>query len=103
MALHDLMGYRSVPHYKSPYTGTTNHKVHTDYDYNDTSKVKREHRSQKSAKRTKDYHHQTQVDARALQDEYVSKAQEFVERNKAVIDSGSMFQTQPLSKAKLRF
>ena len=103
MVLHDLMGYRSVPHYKSPYTGTTNHKVHTEYDYNDTPKAKRDYRLQKSAKRTKDYPQQTQVDARALQDEYVSKAQQFVDRNKAVIDSGSMFQMQPISKAKLRF
>ena len=103
MALHDLMGYRSVPRYKSPHTGTNNHKVHTDYEYNGTSKVKRDYRLQKSDKRTKDYPRQTQIDARALQDEYVSKAQQFVERNKAVIDSGSMFQMQPISKTKLRF
>ena len=39
----------------------------------------------------------------AREDEYISKAQRFVERNKEVIDSGAMFQRKPSHKAYLRF
>jgi hypothetical protein len=39
----------------------------------------------------------------AREDEYISKAQWFVERNKEVIDSGAMFQRKPSHKAYLRF
>ena len=99
----NLLGNRSAAHNKSPYTGTTNRDIVTDHDYNDTINVKRDYRIQKSNKKTNISSDEVQVRPRDLDDEYLSKAQRFVERNQVVIESGAMFQMQPIPKTHLRF
>ena len=100
-----LAPYHTPTSHKNNYTSTKYRNY--DNDNIDYKRDKHEHRVEKSRKQTRsspERQNDVQVDARGLEDEYVSKAQRFVERNKAVIDSGAMFQMQPIvSKAKLRF
>ena len=100
-----LAPYHTPTSHKNNYTSTKYRNY--DNDNIDYKRDKHEHRVEKSRKQTRsspERQNEVQVDARGLEDEYVSKAQRFVERNKEVIDSGAMFQMQPIvSKAKLRF
>ena len=105
MVRSSLSPYHTPTSHKNSYTSTN----YRNYENNniDYKRDKHDHRVEKSRKQTRsspERRNEVQVDARGLEDEYVSKAQRFVERNKAVIDSGAMFQMQPIvSKAKLRF
>ena len=107
MVLHDLVGNRSVPSYTSPYHGTTNLNVDNNPHYNDSLKLTRDYRLRTSLEHDEITPNDVEPDVRNSKsegpgDEYVSKAHRFVKRNKEVIESGAMFQMQPLPKSKMR-
>ena len=97
--------YHTPTSHKNNYTSNSYHNY--DEDDTDYKRERRDYRITKSSKQTKsstERQNDVQVDANGSEMEYRSKAERFVERNKAVIDSGAMFQMQPIvSKAKLRF
>ena len=96
--------YHTPSSHSTNYTRTNYHKYDHDLDYKRDRHDYRIEKSRKPKKSSSERQDEVQVEVRALQDEYVSNAQRFVERNKSVIDSGAMFQMQPVvSKAKLRF
>ena len=108
VVLHDLVGNSSFPTYSSPYNGTTNLNVDNHPHYNDTLTLKRDYRLRKTMKQDDATPDEVKAEDRnskskGLEDEYVSKSQRFVERNKEAIDSGAMFQMQPIPKSKIRF
>ena len=96
--------HHSRSSHKTNYTRSKYHDYDHDLDYKRDKHDYRIEKSRKPKKSSPERQDEVQVEVRALQDEYISKAQQFVERNKPVIDSGAMFQMQPVvSKAKLRF
>ena len=97
------MGNRSPLHNKTPHNGTINYDTVFDHGKNHKINVKRDYRIPKSNKKINQSSEECQVDGRVLKGEYLSNAQRFVERNKAVIDSGTMFHMKPISKPHLRF
>ena len=100
---------RSIQSYAPSYnTGKNKTNVQGHLDFNGHYlNEKRDYRRQKRSRRLevdsgeKPKVHDSNRPAR--EDEYISKAQRFVERNKEVIDSGAMFQRKPSHKAYLRF
>ena len=100
-----LAPYHTSTSPKNNYTSHSYH--HYDEDGLDYKRDKHDYRIEKSRKQTRsspERRNEVHVETNGSEEEYRSKAQKFVERNKEVIDSGAMFQMQPVvSKAKLRF
>jgi len=99
-----LAPYHTSTSPKNNYTSHSYH--HYDEDGLDYKRDKHDYRIEKSRKQTRsspERRNEVHVETNGSEEEYRSKAQKFVERNKEVIDSGAMFQMQPVvSKAKLR-
>ena len=100
---------RSIQSYAPSYnTGKNEANVqgHFDfdgYDLNEKHNYRRQKRSRRLEVDSGENPKVHDFNRPGREDEYISKAQRFVERNKDVIDSGAMFQRKPSHKAYLRF
>lgn len=106
MILHDFLANRSFS-VSSPYDGTTNIDVDNNPYYNDTLTLKRDYRLRKAVRRSRESPGDLNADEERIprnapEDDYQSKADRFVERNREVIESGAMFHMQSISKPSLK-
>ena len=100
------MGNRSFPS-SSTRNGTTNIDVDNNPYYNDTLTLKRDYRLRKAVRQSREVPGELNADEERIpandpENNYQSKADRFVERNREVIESGAMFHMQSISKPSLK-